>query len=973
MASPDSVLEKLKSIRTRTDLVLRPTKILRKTILDLGGQRVPLHIRYYQVQGILHLVTMPRFVLGDDTGIGKCVTGDTLIQTNRGLVPIRHIAPEAKDPDTFTPVEDWKVWTGFEWASVKQFYYSGKHPTVKVTTRCGFQVEGTFVHPLMTRTTGGETFVKLEHIHEGDYLCVDRTVGAFPTEEPLLMLPDLAEIAPHAKRYPVPDRMNPRLARLLAYIVSEGYTRQHYFSQSKEINPQIHNEIRDLLLEQLGWEGDLASEKDIQVGSVYLRKYLTHLGIAPVLSAAKTIPDPILRSTRESVVAFLQGMFESAGSVVAGGVELSSASEKLSLQLQILLLRFGIVAHRSPKLVSGHDHIYWSLVISGADVDLFSDTIGFVSCRKRNSLANEIRERNPNLDVIPHVSVQVAALYSQLKERMAAVGGIQTLEVSFGDTLCQTKQRNLSHQKLAELLTVSARAGLGETPEYKYLVALRDRRYFYDPVEVIEISSNEVMDLEIDPPRHSFVGNGLVNHNTLESIGALAYLWEKNPDQKVLVLTTKSAVKQWLGEFKKFTKGVTVVICKGTPDKRHKILAAFQKLKGPCVLLMGYRTAVSDFSHIQTWKDHILIADEATAFKNHKTQVHQVVRHLADQAARVWGLTATIIKNHLVEGYGIYKVIQPDLFGSHSGFVANFCVTRLQPIKRGRKIPVIIGYRKGQIAAFRNLIDPYFLGRAKFEVASELPVLTTQKVMVTMSPEQEEAYAEALSGVLQVGTTLGTIEEKEITKLTAVTYCQEIANHLGLVDRIGGSDKLDTLVDLVTTGDFAGEKVIVFTRFRKMVDIAIPVLTKEGIHCVRITGTETEDQREEAKQKFLNLKSNVNVIFITAAGSESINLQVAAALIFYDTPWSAGDYLQIIGRMIRIGSVHDRVHALHLVAEHTIDQRVMEVLGRKLRLIEAVIGKRVKGEGEDFTVEAENDLSAIFKGLQEDARQMLRA
>ena len=100
-----------------------------------------------------------------------------------------------------------------------------------------------------------------------------------------------------------------------------------------------------------------------------------------------------------------------------------------------------------------------------------------------------------------------------------------------------------------------------------------------------------------------------------------------------------------------------------------------------------------------------------------------------------------------------------------------------------------------------------------------------------------------------------------------------------------------------------------------------------------------------------------------------VNLQAAKAMIFYDSPWSAGDYIQILGRMIRIGSTHDRCYAIHLVAKGTIDEKVMAVLKKKMKLIEAVMGKRLKGESdEDEVVKTENDISDIFSALQADAR-----
>ena len=66
--------EKLKELRTRKDLTIRPTPHLRDTYIALDGVEKPFSLRYYQIQGMLHLLTMPRFVLGDDCGIGKTPT-----------------------------------------------------------------------------------------------------------------------------------------------------------------------------------------------------------------------------------------------------------------------------------------------------------------------------------------------------------------------------------------------------------------------------------------------------------------------------------------------------------------------------------------------------------------------------------------------------------------------------------------------------------------------------------------------------------------------------------------------------------------------------------------------------------------------------------------------------------------------------------------------------------------------------------
>jgi SNF2 family DNA or RNA helicase len=455
---------------------------------------------------------------------------------------------------------------------------------------------------------------------------------------------------------------------------------------------------------------------------------------------------------------------------------------------------------------------------------------------------------------------------------------------------------------------------------------------------------------------------------TLQTIGALCAIWERDSNRKAVILTTKSAAKQWAREFAKFTTGVTVISGSGSPGERQVSRTMFENAKGPTVYIAGYRSIVQDFSHVQDWRDFIFITDEATAYKNPKTQVHQVCRHMADQAERVWALTATLIKNNLLEGHGIYSVVTPGLFGSVNNFTLYYCIVRMQKLPRSnRQIPIVVGYAPDRVREFRDEIAPYFLGRPKHEVATELPALVQQTIEVELSREQEEKYDEALSGLLSLGADV-----KETTKLTQVTYCQEICDHLALLDLAGDSGKLEALIELLTQGDFADEKVIIFSRFRKLVDLLMPVFATNKIKAVRVTGGEDGDTRDAAMRAFQNPNDDTRVCCITMAGSDAINLQAAKAIIFFDTPWSAGDYIQILGRMIRIGSLHDRCYAVHLVGKlkrrKTIDHRIMEVQAKKMGLVEAVIGKRIKGVNDDTVISVENDISDLFAGLREDAK-----
>ncbi len=495
------------------------------------------------------------------------------------------------------------------------------------------------------------------------------------------------------------------------------------------------------------------------------------------------------------------------------------------------------------------------------------------------------------------------------------------------------------------------------------------------------------------------LGDGTGLGKTIEAIGALCYLWmpSKEPRNKVIVVTPKSALRQWAAEIQRFTTGVRTYLVTGTAEERQAVYEAWANAPtGPdaekAVLILNYHLLIRDWDQgrivptladgrpdpkgvttpglldriIRGVQDLVVIFDEAAAFKNTSTKTWQTCRFLSLRANRVYGLTATLLKNNLIEGYSIYKVIHPDVFTTKTKFMDLYCVTRMQFVGGRRKIPLVVGYKNLQ--HFRERIDPFFLGRPKHAVSDELPTLITKEIPCELSTVENAKYSEALTGVLELGD--GTVRDYEDYKaFVALIYCQQVADSLHLLGFKEGSGVLDrfaqeimgdvaelgskeeALLDLLT-GELEGEKVIIYTRFESLVGRLQAILTKAKIKSVRITGKEKDDDRRAAQVAFQDTGSDVRVIFITDAGSEAINLQIASAMIFYDAPWSWGNYVQTIGRMIRIGSPHQHVVVYHLVAERpattlkdrrTIDHYTLGLLRGKKDLIDQVLGEVAVG------------------------------
>jgi len=482
-----------------------------------------------------------------DTGLGKCVREDTLILTNQGMIPIRDMNPGISEPDTTAPVEGWSVLVGEEALPVRNFYFGGPKPTIRVRTRRGYEVEGSRIHPLLVRTPDGqETWVKTPDLEAGDYLCIERRKATFPSNDPALSVPvpedfqqrsrnsDVTFPSSRAQMFPVPHQMTPDMGRLLGYIIAVGWTNNHKImsiSQCPEKNPEVRADIEDLLQRLLGWTAN--PEKDIRIHSVFLREYLLRMGVGWGLAKDKTIPETILRSSKETVRQFVRGLIDADGHVNRGPsphIEFSTASEQMGRELQILLLRFGIMCSRRPKKVKGYEHTYWCITLCGQDAVTYGEQIGFISTRKQATIDAAPETRNSNLDVVPHLAVAVGGLF----DTMLAVSGHTTTSLSrqvgsrsFDCTVSHIRRgrRNPTHTFLRRMLSLAVDLGVpAQDPNLVAINKVLRRGFFYDPIEAMEESEAVVMDIEVDDPRHCFVGNGIVNHNTVTSAAIMQKL-----------------------------------------------------------------------------------------------------------------------------------------------------------------------------------------------------------------------------------------------------------------------------------------------------------------------------------------------------------------------------------------------------------------------------------------------------------------
>jgi superfamily II DNA or RNA helicase len=388
----------------------------------------------------------------------------------------------------------------------------------------------------------------------------------------------------------------------------------------------------------------------------------------------------------------------------------------------------------------------------------------------------------------------------------------------------------------------------------------------------------------------------------------------------------------------------------------------------PPRLVPGLLKYVQELLEVRPGVKLMFVMDEMHVLKNHKGKIHGVAADVAKVCTRVVGMTATPVKNRLMEFFSLFRIAVPGLFPKITHFQNAFCVTKMQRISGGRQVPIVVGYKN--LDQFVVQAEPYYLSRRKHDVAKELPQLVTQELVCELTDQQEELYDMAEAGLLTKGSDPDAANADVLSAMVMVQQAADSPELLKDQDDepiVGRSSKIDTLIEMMED-NLAGVKTIVFSRFERMISLVEEELKKNKIRCVRITGKETKaSDREKSKALFQDMKSGVDVILITTAGSESINLQAAEHIVFLNSPWSWGDYAQLTGRAIRIGSVHTMVVATHLVAAKrgggkTIDHYVIKKLRSKKALADKVAGESVK-DGLKF-VESD-DAMDIFRMIKE--------
>jgi stage V sporulation protein R len=364
-----------------------------------------------------------------------CATGESLLATERGFVRFR---------DLYAAGDSISVGSGAAGAlhQISDFHKEEQVPTLHVTTRRGYTIEGALKHRVQM-VDGSWKF--LRDIQVGDRIALACGTEVWPKERVSIDYAPATRDASHGdvadaagtslwtvlrhrdgrptrsaaaieqaqevtgyaagrqgkvlgsrRLLSAPEVLNEPLAHLLGSFVGDGNVTKSGICLTCGDEEYAHR-LADLLGTTLGIPVSFRDDRTgtgprwrIEAHSRELLRLLEMLGLNLEARAHdKQVPDAVLRSPKSVMSAFLSGYFDADAYAGPCGIILSSASRELVRTVQVILLNYGILSTQRPQ-ADGCTH----LEIRGASAARFHEQIGFKLERKRQALAAYLSEHH---------------------------------------------------------------------------------------------------------------------------------------------------------------------------------------------------------------------------------------------------------------------------------------------------------------------------------------------------------------------------------------------------------------------------------------------------------------------------------------------------------------------------------------------------------------------------------------------------
>jgi SNF2 family DNA or RNA helicase len=396
---------------------------------------------------------------------------------------------------------------------------------------------------------------------------------------------------------------------------------------------------------------------------------------------------------------------------------------------------------------------------------------------------------------------------------------------------------------------------------------------------------------------------------------------------RTLILVPVGLVEQWQQELdRKF--GLPTVLAQDAALGRETGQA-----ERPLVIASlpaARRTPLRDAVTASAWD--LVVVDEAHRVKNPQSASAKLVRALRTRYLLL--LTATPVENRLDDLFQLVNLVRPGHLGTPREFRARHGSARTgaEPARN--------------LDTLQARLREVMVRHRRSELASMLPRRLAETLCLQPGAEEAELYASVSQRVRLEGRSATPARKLALRSVQRLAGSSPWAlapslDKLGWTDlarlagKIDATEKARVLIELLRRHRAAGDKVVVFTAFRRTLDFLADLAASADLPAAVYHGGLSRRDKEEAVRSF---RDELPVLLTTEAAGEGRNLQFCHVMVNVDLPWNPMQIEQRLGRIHRIGQDRE-VLLTNLVTRGTVEERILGVLEAKINLFELVVGE----------------------------------
>lgn len=434
-------------------------------------------------------------------------------------------------------------------------------------------------------------------------------------------------------------------------------------------------------------------------------------------------------------------------------------------------------------------------------------------------------------------------------------------------------------------------------------------------------------------------------------IDNIAMLYDKGKINAAVIIAPKGVYRNWLSQeipthlpsHIQYKSVLWTALTSKTKDKEYQSL--FETDYNLHIFIMNVEAlstpkGLNFVRKFLSCHNSLIAVDESTTIKTPKAARTKNIISIASLAKYKRILTGSPVTKSPLDLYTQFKFLNEDLLGFASYYsFQNRYACMVDKWFGGRKVSVIKSYQR--LDELSKIIEP-FSYRVLKEDCLDLPDKIYIKREVELTKEQLKLYQSmklvamaALNGKVVKAPHVLT----QLMRLHQIT-CGHLTTESGEIVDIE-NNRLNELIEILEEVE---GKVIIWSHYTH--DIRKISLTLKKLYgensVVEYYGKTEASIRQENIESFQDPNSKAR-FFIgnPQTGGYGITLTAASTVIYYSNGYDLEKRLQSEDRAHRIGQKKS-VTYIDLIAEKTVDEKIVKALRKKINIASEVLGEELK-------------------------------